>query len=147
MTVYSEINVYPDYIDSFSSSDLVSVSDTPSGETVFLSYTFSGDIPESGNGYIKNSDGTMIQWGSVSGVSFSSQNMVSGTKTMSKPFSSTNYTVILSAVNTGVNAYLFRLGASPSTADTFNWVLGSGDSSNITINNRGFTYVAYGRWK
>lgn len=147
VAVCFDVNTLSSYFSSFTAESLHAVADAPVGETVLATHLFAATVPESGAGYIKNQDGTMIQWGVVSGVSFSNQNMKSGVASLPQPFIDTNYTIIPGATNTGVNAYLFRVGASPNTASTFNWVLGSGDSSNITAVGRGFNWLAFGRWR
>ena len=147
VTVDFDVNVKPSSQQYFKALALDSVADTPSGETVLTTYLLSANTPSSGSGYQMLADGTMLQWGEKNGISFSATNMVSGSIQMTKSFVDTNYVVVASPLTTGVNQYLFRLGVNPNTADTFDWVLGSGDSSNITITGRGFKWIAIGRWK
>ena len=129
------------------SQPFTSVAVSPSGETVLAEYSFSENVPESGSGYSKNPDGTMIQWGRVSGLSFTNQNMINGTVTLPQSFVNTNYMVLITPGYTGVNSFIFRAGALPNKVNTFSWVLGSGDSTNITATGREFNYLAIGRWK
>lgn len=148
VTVYYDVYIAPSFQNRITPNGLTGVAPSPAGETSEVAiYVFTDNVPVSGSGFSKMSDGTLIQWGSKSGLSFSAQNMISGTVDMPMPFAYTNYIVICGAVNTGVNAYLFRIGASPSDTDTFSWVMASGDSSNITITGRGFNWMAIGRWK
>ena len=142
-----EVYTESDRTSQYSVETLQSVADAPSGETILASYNFTANIPDSGAGYQMLPDGTMIQWGAKGNISFSNTNMVSGSVQMSKSFVDSNYIVTASPLTTGVNSYLFRLGVNPETADTFNWTLGSGDSASITITNRGFNWIAVGRWK
>jgi hypothetical protein len=147
VTVDFEVYCEPAYQALYTAAGLQSVDPSPSGETVLTEYSFAETVPESGSGYTKNPDGTLIQWGIVSGLSFSNENIISGTANLPISFANTNYMVIASAITTGVNQYLFRCGAYPRTVGSFDWVLGSGDSSSITIGSRGFQWVAIGRWK
>lgn len=148
VTVYYETYIDPTYQGRITSSGLAIVAASPSGETAgAASYTFGENVPDSGTGYLKQADGTLIQWGTVSGLSFTAQNLISGTENLPVSFANTSYIVQASAITTGVNQYLFRCGAYPNTTAKFDWVLGSGDSSNITIANRGFVWTAIGRWK
>ena len=90
-------------------------------------------------------DGTLIQWGSVTGVSFSNQDLKDGTKSFPVPFYDTNYKVMTSGFTTSVNNYLFRIGVNESSVSEFAWTMAS--NSSITIANRGFNWMAIGRWK
>ena len=147
VTADFEVYCEPAYQALYTAASLQSVVPSPSGETVMTEYSFAENIPESGSGYTKQPDGTLIQWGIVSGLSFAAQNIISGTENLPVSFANTSYIVQASAITTGVNQYLFRCGAYPNTTAKFDWVLGSGDSSNITISNRAFTWTAIGRWK
>lgn len=136
-----------DRLNMYTAESLQAVADAPSGETVLATYSLSANTPDSGSGYQMLPDGTMIQWGQKGSISFSAANMVSGSIQMPKSFANSSFIVVASPVTTGVNQYLFRLGVNPTSENTFDWVLGSGDSSAITITNRGFNWLAIGRWK
>ena len=97
--------------------------------------------------YIKLPDGTMIQWGSVSGLAFNNSNLLSGTVTLNQSFINSNYVITANPTSTGVNQYLFRLGVNPSSVSQFNWTLGTGDSASTSITGRGFSWTAIGKWK
>jgi hypothetical protein len=144
-----DFNVYcsPTYQGLYTSNGLSLVADAPSGETILTEYSFAENVPDSGSGYTKNADGTMTQWGDVPGLSFANQNMITGKTTLPQAFANTSYTVVIIPWYTGVNSFILRVCASPYTTDSFNWSLGSGDSTNITASGRGFKYLAIGRWK
>lgn len=97
--------------------------------------------------YCKFADGTLIQWYRVTSLTFSAQTILEGEVTMPLAFIDTNYVVIGNGASSSNNAYVFRLGLNPSTTQKFSWTLGSGSGSAITINNRGFYWLAIGRWK
>ena len=102
----------------------------------------------SGGGYCKLTDGTMIQWGRVSGIAFDNAASVSGTISLPYAYNTQNsYQVICTPVNTGDSRYAFRVAASPSGVDTINWTLYSGTNDAITVNSRQFSWIAIGRWK
>ena len=102
----------------------------------------------SGGGYCKLTDGTMIQWGRVSGIAFDNASSVSGTISLPYAYNTQNsYQVICTPVNTGDSRYAFRVAASPSGVDTINWTLYSGTNDAITVNSRQFSWIAIGRWK
>lgn len=147
VTVDFEVYCEPSYQSMYTASGLAPVDDSPAGETQITSYNFSASMPDAGYGYTKLPDGTLIQWGYVNGLSFSSQNLISGTASFPVAFVDANYIVQASAVTTGTNQYLLRCGAEPKDVGSFYWVLGSGDSSNITVSNRMFNWIAIGRWK
>lgn len=99
----------------------------------------------SGTGYCKMPDGTLIQWGNVTGISFSNQNMVSGEFTFDIPFfSSSEVKIFGTTAESGVADYIFRVGISCS-ATKVNWTLVS--PNTISVNNRQFSWLAIGRWK
>ena len=106
-----------------------------------------GGLNDSGAGYCRMPDGTLIQWGRKTGISFNNEANVEVSVTMPYAFIDTNYDVIITPTTTGVLNYLFRLGAFPSTTDTFLFDLVSGDGSPITITGRSVSWLAVGRWK
>ena len=126
---------------------LAGVADAPAGETILLTHTFGTNYPENASSYTKLPDGTMIQWGTISGLAFDNTVTLSGTETFPVPFINTSYLVVPAAVTTGLNQYLFRVGANANTTGIFSWILGSGDSSAITTTGRGFNWIAIGKWK
>ena len=107
-----------------------------------------GEYGSNSNGfYLKLADGTLIQWGRKTGLSFSNQTILEGTETLPLAFIATGYSLSGNGASSSNNSYVFRLGMNPSTTSTFGWTLASGSGSAITINNRGFYWVAIGRWK
>lgn len=104
-------------------------------------------IDASGAGYCKFADGTMMQWGRVTGVSFSSASSVSGTIELPYSYQTTNsYQVIVTPVNTSDSRYAFRITASPTDEDTIVWTMYSGDNSAITVTGRQFSWFTIGHW-
>ena len=99
-----------------------------------------------GAGYCKLPDGTMIQWGQKGGISFSGEASREGTVDFGVSFYSAPV-VCLTPYSTSVAQYAFRATAIASTGSNFSWVLFTGDNSPATINNRGFSWIAVGRWK
>lgn len=146
VTVDFEVHCEPAYQGLYTSGNFVEVPAGGTG-TVMTTYSFSENVPDAGANYIKNPDGTMIQWGEVSGISISSSNMVSGTATLPQAFINTSYVVTITPWYTSLNYLIFRAAATASTVSTFNWVLGTGDSTSISTSSRGFRYIAVGRWK
>lgn len=99
-----------------------------------------------GAGYCKLPDGTMIQWGVVTGLSFSNEAKLEGTQSFSQTFYSSP-TIIAGGISTGVSEYAFRIGAYASSGSSFSWSMHSGTGAAITVSNRGFQWLAIGRWK
>lgn len=105
---------------------------------------------QTGISYAKFPNGLLVQWGSVTGIAFSSESMKEGVITLPVAFyGSSGYVKCLaSPVSSGVANYVFRVGINPgSDLDKLSWTLVSGDGSAITITNRAFSWIAIGRWK
>ena len=99
----------------------------------------------SGDGYCKMPDGTLIQWGNVTGISFNNQNIVSGNFTFDIPFVAQGEVKIFgTCAESSVADYIFRVGISCSATQA-NWTLAS--LNTISVNNRQFNWFAIGRWK
>ena len=101
----------------------------------------------SGSGYCKMLDGTLIQWGMVGQITFSSEAMKEGSFMLPISFVDAGYRVLGTAVSTSINSYLLRVGASPLNNREVSYAIGSGTGEAISANNRGFTWIAVGRWK
>lgn len=73
-------------------SNLVSVNDAPTGETVVTTYNLTEKVPDAGTSYEKREDGTLIQWGVVT-------NTANGYRTVqfNVPFVDDTYVVTASA--------------------------------------------------
>lgn len=90
-------------------------------------------------------DGTLIQWGYVTGISFSNQDMVSGNFTFDIPFvAQAEVKIFGTSAESSVADYIFRVGMSCSATQA-NWTLAS--PNTISVNNRQFSWLAVGRWK
>lgn len=97
--------------------------------------------------YLKLPDGTMVQWGTVQEISFSSATIVEGTVNLDEDFADNKFTVVASGNSSSNNAYVFRVGVNPATKSSFTWTLASGSGTAITTTNRGFSWLAIGKWK
>lgn len=99
----------------------------------------------SGANYVQLPDGTMIQWGRVTGINFNNQFGNGGTITFPKPFISaaTTYIVATGSQSDNIN-YIFKIGIS-ALATTATWTMTTGVA--VTIANRQFDWIAIGRWK
>lgn len=102
---------------------------------------------ESATGYCKMPDGTAIAWGNVSGLTFSSESIKEGTVTL--PFAFVSGNVHTTPYNTSNQNYMFFCGASlqGGAGDTLAWTLATITGNPISIANRGFAWLAIGRWK
>lgn len=111
--------------------------------TIVQSFPVSGSNTK-GN-YIKFPDGTLIQYGNVLDISFSSQDIKEGTADLPTSFYDTNYKVFGSCFTSSKNNLVLRVGLYPNTASNFSWSLATNTST--TVANRGFNWMAIGRWK
>ena len=117
----------------------------------------SGTIPQISNdtGYdsqtgihwCKMPDGTLIQWGKLTGINFSNATMVEGEISLPVSYNGTGYSVTANAASTSNNDYIMRVACNASSANKFAWTMGSGSGSAITVNNRQINWIAVGRWK
>lgn len=101
----------------------------------------------SSSGYCKMPDGTLIQWRTVGQITFSNEAIKEGTFTLPVSFANNEYKIVGGAVSTSVNAYLLRVGVYPTSGNVVSYSIGSGTGEAISANNRGFTWIAVGRWK
>lgn len=106
-----------------------------------------GGLNDSGAGYCRMPDGTLIQWGRAQGIAFNNVSNVEVEVSLPIDFIDTNYDVCVTPTTTGVINYIFRVGAFPSTINSFLFDLVSGDGAPITIANRSVSWLAIGRWK
>ena len=99
----------------------------------------------SGSGYCKMQDGTAFAWGNVSGVTFSSESIKEGTVTL--PFSFVSGNIYATPYNTSNVTFMLWVGASLQDSTTLAWTLATLSGSAISVTNRGFSWLAVGRWK
>lgn len=98
----------------------------------------------SGIGWCKKKDGTLIQWGTVSEISFTAEIMVGGYVDLPISFTDTNYVVIATGFTSQDDANIFRIGANPNTVGKFDWAMAALEA--ITVTDMQFSWIAIGRW-
>lgn len=105
-------------------------------------------IVVTGVGYaVKFNDGLLIQWGKVTGITFSNEALKTGTINLPVENLDTGFACFASCSSTSTTAYLFRTGMSANGADRANWAIATYDANPISITNRIINWVTIGRWK
>ena len=95
----------------------------------------------------KCGDGTLIQSGKITSISFNNEAFVEGTVTLPVSFDGSGYSVVANAASTSNNDYIMRVTCNASSGTVFAWTMGSGSGSAITVSNRQLNWIAFGRWQ
>ena len=101
----------------------------------------------SGSGYCEMPDGTLIQWGTISNLTFDNKVSIGSSKTMTKSFVDTNFSVIATSFGSSNSDLVFRMGCDATAVNKFDWRMVSGSNQALSITNRAFFWIAIGRWK
>ena len=126
-----------------SAADFMAVDNTTDGARKVPAIVDSSGTT-SGIGWLKKADGTLIQWGKVSEISFTAEIMVSDDVDMPISFADTNYVVIATGFTALDDANIFRIGANPNTVSKFDWAMAALEA--ITVADMQFSWIAIGRW-
>ena len=132
----------------FTSSNLASVADSPSGETILTEYTFAANMPDASAGYTCLPDGTLIQWGQNG--AYAGATTKETEVTFQKSFVDLNYAVncvtrISGTDYSNYDGIVYTVHRdSVSKCTVHQRVVGAGASGDLV---REFMWTAIGRWK